>query len=253
MFESLIGAGASLLGGILGGKRQDDSAAKQLAAQKEFAQSGIQWKVADAKKAGISPYYALGASTASYSPVSVGDGGIGKGLSDASQDLSRAAKAAMPADDRDGLLRDQGKLALENQGLQNDLLRVQIAKERAQLGPPMPSLASKSLIDGQPATELVSVGGAPVKAEGLKQKPDTIPATNRIRAGLRLYTNPWFSDGQDLEDRYGDYAGGVLGALNVPADVLYTAHKYTRKADTWLHKRMRRAGNYYVRNPMMGN
>ena len=47
---------------------QKEMNAKNAALQREFAQSGIQWKVADAKKAGLHPLAALGAQTASASP-----------------------------------------------------------------------------------------------------------------------------------------------------------------------------------------
>jgi hypothetical protein len=40
--------------------------------QKEFAKHGIQWKVQDAKRAGINPLAALGATTVSGSPIPVG-------------------------------------------------------------------------------------------------------------------------------------------------------------------------------------
>lgn len=53
--------------------------------QKEFAQHGISWKVADARAAGISPLAAMGANTYSFSPVYLGGerrglGQIGKGI-----------------------------------------------------------------------------------------------------------------------------------------------------------------------------
>lgn len=54
---SAIGAGASLLGGALG----MDSERKSRNMQREFAKNAIQWRVADAKKAGIHPLYAMGA------------------------------------------------------------------------------------------------------------------------------------------------------------------------------------------------
>lgn len=45
-------------------------AAKQYDHQKEFAQNSIQWRVNDAKKAGIHPLYALGSQGISYAPSS---------------------------------------------------------------------------------------------------------------------------------------------------------------------------------------
>lgn len=77
----IIGAGISaasnLAGGLLGlsGAREANSLARGQAQanrklQEQFAQSGIQWRVADAKAAGIHPLYALGANTPTYTPVS---------------------------------------------------------------------------------------------------------------------------------------------------------------------------------------
>lgn len=45
-------------------------AAQQYNHQKEFAQNSIQWRVNDAKKAGIHPLYALGSQGISYAPSS---------------------------------------------------------------------------------------------------------------------------------------------------------------------------------------
>ena len=66
------------IGGALGliGAGQSQASAERLNQlnyehQKEFAQNGIRWKVADAKAAGLHPLAALGASTASYSPSAV--------------------------------------------------------------------------------------------------------------------------------------------------------------------------------------
>jgi hypothetical protein len=63
--------GAKVVGDILGG-RKDRQATRDANAQNvqmnyDFAQKGIGWKVKDAKKAGIHPLYALGASTQSPS------------------------------------------------------------------------------------------------------------------------------------------------------------------------------------------
>lgn len=231
IFDSLIGAGSSLLGGILGGNRQDKIAAQQMAAQKEFAQNSIQWKVEDAKKAGMSPYYALGAPTASYSPVTVGEGGIGKGLSDASQDISRAAKASMSPDDRDQLSKKQAELSLENQGLQNDLLRTQIAKERGQLGPGVPRLGSSTL---------KTPDGHTIKVDDIKQKPDVAPSAAQNRfLGVPLVSNPYFGDAQDNENRYGQ-ASDWASALNIPADVAWTMLQSYRRGKRDYRKRFGR-------------
>lgn len=245
IWGSLVSAGSNLLGGILGGNRQDAAADKQAALQKEFAQSGIQWKVKDAEAAGIHPLYALGANTVSYSPVSVGDGGIGKGLSDASQDLGRAAQAGLDHASRDKVATGRvAALQLERAGLENELLRTQIAKERSQIGPPLPSLATTAAIPGQPATQLVTAGGFPVKADDIKQQPDTMPAAGIVRpGGIPLRTNKYLSDAQDVEDRYGEtISDWVVGPFNLAVDGAGNAISAYRR---WVHDPLRRSRSSY--------
>lgn len=55
--------------------------AKNADLQKTFAKMGVQWRVNDAKKAGIHPLAALGAQTFSGSPISVGQPQAGGGVS----------------------------------------------------------------------------------------------------------------------------------------------------------------------------
>lgn len=87
-----IGAGASLLGGLLGSRSARRQQREGLEAQREFAQQGIRWRVEDAKAAGLHPLYALGASTSGPS-FSVMDDPMARGLSEAGQNVSRAVQA----------------------------------------------------------------------------------------------------------------------------------------------------------------
>lgn len=247
MLGALISAGSSLLGGLLSGNRQDETnrlalqdKAMDRAQQKEFAQNTIQWKSEDAKKAGINPYYALGASTTSYAPTAVGlgsDGGIGKGLSDSSQDIGRAVQATADNNGKDDAFTvATKKLALEKGALENQLLASQVRKNN-QTGQKIagPSSAPQ-LIDGQPATELTTPSGATVKPDDIKQQADTAPKHNRIRpVGIRLYTNPWMTDAEDLETRYGNVIENLGGIANVVGDAAYTGWKgsYYRRARNW--------------------
>lgn len=149
MLAPLLAAGSSLLGGLF----QKSQADKNIKLQKQFAQSGIQWKVEDAKKAGVHPLYALGAQTHSFAPQSVGD----MGISNAGQDLSRAVSAAQPQSAHKGTA---ARLQLENMELQNDFLRSQInASKLATLRQgqtiPMPSAGDRMLVDGQSGSGLV--------------------------------------------------------------------------------------------------
>lgn len=92
----------------------------ELAAQKEFAQHGIRWRVEDAKAAGLHPLYALGANLPSYSPTF--SSGVGGGSSVASDmaSLGQSISGAI-----------QTKEAREAQQLSLELLRSQIGETDA--------------------------------------------------------------------------------------------------------------------------
>lgn len=132
MFAGLptqIGTALDFAGSWLSNERAKDASKKAYKRAKEFAQSGIQWRVADANAAGINPYFALGAPTATYSDM-VGGGGspLGETLSNMGQNISRAALANSPAPDK--MAAALQPLALERAGLENDYLRAKIASEQ---------------------------------------------------------------------------------------------------------------------------
>lgn len=79
-----------------------EQSAQSLAAQREFAQHGIRWRVEDAKAAGLHPLYATGAMGASYTPGTVvGGGGSGSNrFQQAGQDISRAVQAQQTPEER---------------------------------------------------------------------------------------------------------------------------------------------------------
>lgn len=85
MLGSLISAGASLLGGLMG----SNSAQKQMQQQMYLAKNSMQIKAADAEKAGISKLYAVGAPSISYAPVNTG-GPLAAGIADAGSKLGTA-------------------------------------------------------------------------------------------------------------------------------------------------------------------
>lgn len=154
MIGALLGAAASVAGGIMGNKAQKEAnraaeaqAEKQAALQKEFAQSGIQWKVQDAEKAGVHPLYALGAQTASYQPQSVGGGASDfSWLGDAGQNIGRAIDATTGPQGRMATIALRAaQMDLEGKGLDNDIKRATLASalqtgSQAGNGPGIPSL-----------------------------------------------------------------------------------------------------------------
>lgn len=170
MLGSLISAGANLIGGLINKSSADSAreaseraAANNIAMQREFAQSGIQWRVEDAKKAGIHPIYALGSGGASFSPVSsnfTADTSLGNAMAAAGQDLGRAINSTRTQSQRvDAFTATARKLQLEKAGLENDLLRTEIASKIGRLrspgSPPFPAASDNWLIPGQVQSDLI--------------------------------------------------------------------------------------------------
>lgn len=132
-------------------------AANQAALQKEFAQSGVQWRVADARAAGIHPIYAMGASLPSYTPISIGSSSLSiPDLGSMGQNIERALTATRSQSERDAMGNPNSSvgaqadaLRLENMQLQNDLLRTNIIRANAQIGPPMPVMSPGGGLTGQ--------------------------------------------------------------------------------------------------------
>lgn len=89
--------------------------------QKEFAQNGIRWRVADAEAAGLHPLAALGAMGAGYTPSPIfmsGDPGSGesfRSMARMGQNLSRAARATQTTDERAMISAQLDKLAAESE------------------------------------------------------------------------------------------------------------------------------------------
>lgn len=183
---ALISAGSQVIGGLLGSGKNNHAGRDQRQAISYANRSAILDKVAAAKEAGISPLYALGAPTISAtSQVGEGGGnGLGQTLAGMGQDIGRAV-AAQQTD----LERKVQQLTLDKAALENDYLRAQINSVRVRTiresGPPMP--------EAGPAP-------GPLRPERL-QDPSR---TKGLNAGIGYPTNPYFSDAQSFEDRYGD-------------------------------------------------
>lgn len=160
---ALVGAGAQLIPQLFGSSSDQKSEAQfdaNFKLQEKMAEHGTLIRARDVMRAygetGIHPLSLMGMNPASASTVASVGGGSGgnwrKGVADAGQSIGRAISAAGSQETRDGLV----KLQLERGGLENELLRVQIANQvqalhrgSAQVGPPMPSGANRWLVDGQ--------------------------------------------------------------------------------------------------------
>lgn len=180
-------------------------------AQKEFATHGIRWKVADAKAAGIHPLFALGGNTASYSPNPIVAGDYGVGAS--GQNIGRAIEAKQTPGERIANNWNE-EISRERALLENELVRTQIAsaqlalKKQAAQPPPLPAVTT------------VKQGVKPVS-----------PKQGTQAFGLTVEPFPGNANAEDLEARYGELGGSIVGLANLPADVLYTL--YTRGKHSW--------------------
>lgn len=163
MLGSIIGALGSLGGGLLGAS----SAKKQMAMQKEFAQNQLQWKAADAEKAGISKYFAMGAPTASYSPVNIGDYGV----ADAAKQLgsgidSQGGAGSTTTAKFAGISAEIQKAQLDGLRIDNDIKRAE--------------LASKINIGTQPGAGGIMDREVLSGPEGFKLKKESAPASQEM-------------------------------------------------------------------------
>lgn len=237
---ALIGGAGALLN-FFGGKSANEKAAenaqRNIDLQKEFAQQGIRWKVADAKAAGIHPLYALGANTTSFSPVTVGQTNelapLGDFARSMGQDLTRAANATRTTGERDQAFTDtQRALTTQNMTLQNELLGAQIAKIRASLNPPMPAVDDTTV----------------PQADKYEDRPKL-----NLGGGL-IKTDPTITNAQDFENRYGEISDWMVGPyimwkdyLANTGDLAARAHKewYGRPMPDWAQRYQDRARKLY--------
>jgi len=185
------------------------------ALQREFAQSGVQWRVKDAQAAGIHPLAAIGMQGASYSPSPLqvgtfqgqaptvqpefGQDDSPRYLAAAGQDIGRAIQATRTAMDRDVAFDTTSKaLSLQKMGLENELLASQIQRLKVNANPSFPS-TRKSVS--------VQLGGRDygIGPLGLKKDPGT-------------------SDMQDISDRIGEEGPGawLAGAAILWRDLMHT-------------------------------
>lgn len=158
LFGAKMGADAQIKGGKKAAKATLKANAQNIAYQKQFARSGIRWRVRDAKLAGIHPLAALGAQTVAFSPSSVGATQAGEALGAAGvtmgQGISRAATALGDIDDRNAeYIGKLQSLQLENMKLQNAAIASQVANLN-QPGNPPASPTNRWLVDGQGQTTL---------------------------------------------------------------------------------------------------
>lgn len=190
--------------------------------QKEYATSGIQMRVADARKAGIHPIYALGGSGATYTPSAISltaptsshsgspprggmalpnasAGSMASPVNAMGQDISRALMASSTFAQRDAAFSQTvQEMQLQNFTLRNQLLAAQIQKLKANNNPPMPS-----------GDDYVP------QASTFEDRPKLRPWGNSWQ------TDPSLTNTEDAEKRYGELTDWVVGPYVLWRDYNY--------------------------------
>lgn len=264
VWPALIAAGATLAGTYFATKKsekaakaanavQQQTADKNIELQKEFAQSGIQWKTEDAKKAGIHPLYAMGAQTHTFNPVSVGSAVPDYSpIAAAGQDIGRAINASRsPGAKIDAYNKTVQDLSVTRMGLENELLAAQISKVRqGSQSAGIPSDNTQYLITGQGD----AVTSTPLEEE-FKRSPSrplapaaeyaTIPDVGYARTHDGGYAITKSKDMQErLED---DWVGSAAWQLRNRWAPSIHSHKMNPPPDIPL-----RANEYWIYNPVTG-
>lgn len=148
----MLGSLVAGLGAGIGGYFNYKAAQDQQAMQLKFAKNAIQWKAADAEKAGISKLYGIGAPTMSYSPVSTGLGASG---AIAGQALGRGIDAQQSQTSRVATLQQEIASAqlegikTDNQIKQQDLLSRSAVRSQPGTPPALTDADTMPLIPGQ--------------------------------------------------------------------------------------------------------
>lgn len=172
---------------LLGIKSDSDANKDNIRFQREFARRGIRYKVNDAKKAGIHPLYALGASTNMPSYNIRGQGDM---IRNAGQSMSR--------------MFDKNAKQLE--ALQKKSIEADITLKMARAS----EVAKRTQkLNSQQDMDLVALDNpVPNKKLHSQRKPiETIIGT------LLPSKNPGYIDADKIPERYGDEAKDVLGLI----------------------------------------
>lgn len=194
MLGSILGAVGGIASSIIGSNKAEANAKRQEQLQREFAQSGIQWKVEDAKKAGIHPLYALGANTIAYQPSTVG-GSDFSSLAQAGQDIGRAIDSTRTDTQRGQAFQTTlHATQLEGLKLDNEIKRAELQSKLATNATRGPGMApapgtTPGHLDGQGDAIKLSVPGIKLETRRDVSAPGSPEYVAGSGPGVALYKN----------------------------------------------------------------
>lgn len=195
---SILGAFGGLVGNLISGSSASKNAKLQMAKQEEAARNSVQWRVADAKKAGVGTLAAMGMQPISMSPVSVN----GPDWGSVGQNLGRALDAGVDRETQAHNVRAQ-QLSIEKMELENDAIKLQLLgsaralRQQAGTPPGVPDSLQRE-VDRQ------SIRG---EAESIIRSRDGLPMGS---IGV-VPQSPRWSPAQKVEDEYSDIVSNIYG------------------------------------------
>lgn len=175
MFGSLISGVFGAIEGSRNREMQRDANAQNAALQKDFARNSIQWKVADAKDAGIHPLAALGAQT--MSPSASYQAPVSTELSQMGQNIGRAINATRSKGDRAlaELQLASAKADVDGKHIENQIRAHRLQEMQNPSANPIPTGVDEFLLSGQSDSGLVNNTAMP-RINSAKGSPNMEPS-----------------------------------------------------------------------------
>lgn len=217
MFPGLMegaAAAADLLGDYMQKESNEKIARNQENLQREFAQHGIRWKVEDAKAAGLHPLYAIGASTPSYTPITVGE--TTNAFHRMGQGIRNAAAATMSPEERQ--VHELTLAETQSRIKQNDAIANYYNSEAA-----------------RSAQQAVSQKPIPTSVDKTSIKPNS----RTIHAPAGTLRTSETTPSEVVESEYGDLAQEIYGASRMVNDLLMNFWDAVEKVNPWWLKAYR--------------
>lgn len=249
--SSLISAGSSILGGLFGGSKKGPSVADQIGMQGAMMRDQFEGRLALGKIHNIHPLTMLGVPMSGGQVTGeFGSSGPSKSerMAEIGQGVSRAVSAYAGREQRE-MEKMSAKLQLENQQLQNDRLRSEIALMHSPGSPP--GIAAPGNVTGDqdaryPAQERMPVGignAAPLLRIGVDQKGNPVRVYNDELGDnetLQLLTSFGYTVPDWLHGNIGRPAGKAL------ANPRFSGRKHMTAADAlgWM------LGKYYSKKAL---
>ncbi|AXH74146.1 MAG: DNA pilot protein [Microviridae sp.] len=224
----LAGAGLALqgLGTVLGSANSK----KNIHWQREQLQKGIQYRVADAKAAGIHPLYALGAQIQSPSPIQV-DGGVGQGLQSMGQGLGQFSQRFQTGWERQ--LTQMQLQVLASEARKNTAMASFYTSQAVGNSPGYNPQSNQATIDQHGNIIPGQADGTGVGKVELKPDPkiSTIPGSSNSGAAINpLYSRFTTDEGIQVPMAYSNQGPAESlegwGAALIPGAILRDAKKY---------------------------